>query len=66
MWPAKPRFNLKKRLVAIKRRRKVETFLSASLLNCQQEKRLQWPEQKSDESSSGNKFNCGEFELKNR
>lgn len=33
MWPTKPRFYLKKRLVAVKRRRKVETFLDWPLCN---------------------------------
>jgi hypothetical protein len=61
MWPAKPRFNLKRRLVAIKRRRKVEAFLIHSQQIYQQPDRSLGAERRFEDRSSGDKFNCGEL-----
>lgn len=61
MWPAKPRFNLKRRLVAIKRRRKVEAFLINSQQIYEQPNRLPGAEQRLDNRKSGDKFNFGEL-----
>lgn len=61
MWPAKPRFNLKRRLVAIKRRRKVEAFLIHSQQIYEQPNRLPGAGQRLDNRKSGDTFNFGEL-----
>lgn len=61
MWPTKPRFKLRKRLVAVKRRRKVEVFLHESVTDNRIESVKICRENKKEEFSFRGNRNCGEL-----